>query len=167
MNDGALRDRLLAANMKLVADTGFLGTDDALLEVAVKGPTTEQQRNYNVGMYLVHRTTAITMLSICSLILFFSARVSEVRVRERHIGSRTVCIRNSKHTLCNFFFTNIHHSTFPIMSKPGTHQDWCVPPRIALCCSYLYNFYGKNSTSGFIAESRFDNIRSALAEDLL
>ena len=49
MTDVDLRGRLIGANMKLVADTGFLGTDQELLEVAIKGPVTENDRNYNVG----------------------------------------------------------------------------------------------------------------------
>ena len=58
MSDAPLRARLSAANMKLVADTGFLGTDDPMLEVAIKGPITENQRNYNVGTctWCIHST---------------------------------------------------------------------------------------------------------------
>jgi hypothetical protein len=49
MSDDEPRGRLTGANMKVVADTGFLGTDHELLQVPIKAPVTEEDRNYNVG----------------------------------------------------------------------------------------------------------------------
>ncbi len=53
------------------------------------------------------------------------------------------------------------------MIRPARHSHWALPPRIAVVCAYLYNYYRENSEHGHIAEARFDNLEYMLAEYVL
>jgi DDE superfamily endonuclease len=57
--------------------------------------------------------------------------------------------------------------TFTIMIRPPRHSHWALPPRIAVICAYLYNYYREHSEEGHIAEARFDNLEYMLAKYVL
>ena len=57
--------------------------------------------------------------------------------------------------------------TFTIMNRPARHSHWALPPRLAVVCAHLFNFYRSHSDQGHIAEARFDNLEYMLAEYLL